>query len=142
MSAKFGGQYGRLSLISILSVLSGLCAPNVSAQSDRVVLSPATGFAIVWDGNNGGYSSPDLGAAAPNNDAAAANGVTTFASSSFAPGGIHDHININDGFYGNSSSWIANFAADPPETEWFVGLAFGKTVQVASIAWGRDNGDT
>lgn len=112
------------------------------AQSARVVLTPQAGFSLTWDGNNGGFSSPDLGAPAPENAALAWQGVTTFASSAFQPGGSHDHININDGFYGNSSSWIADFAADPPDLQPFVGLAFGKTLPITSIAWSRDNGDT
>ncbi len=119
-----------------------LASSALWAQSDRVVLTPSSGFSLNWDGNNGGFSSPDLGASAPDNAALASKGVTTFASSNYQPGGFHDSININDGFYGNSSSWIADFAANPPDTNKFVGLAFGKTVQIQSIAWSRDNGDT
>jgi hypothetical protein len=125
----------------ILGIL--LVFPLVTqAQSTRVTLTPQPGFTLVWDGNNGGFSSPDLGAPAPDNAALASKGVTTFASSSFQPGGVHDHINVNDGLYGNSSSWIADFAANPPDLGRFVGLSFGKSVPIASIAWSRDNGDT
>jgi hypothetical protein len=120
----------------------------VLAQDSRVVLTPASGFTLTWDGNDGEYSIPfpqppwpQGGARAPLNAASAQNGVFPFASSSFAPGGIHDAININDGFYGNSSSWIADFVADPPDLERFVGVAFPQTVAVSSVAWGRDNAD-
>lgn len=112
---------------------------SAQAQSSRVVIAAQPPYAVTWDGNNAGYSSPDPGARGPDNAASAADGVTTFASSSFLPGGIHDHLNINDGFYGNSSSWIADFAANPPDVERFVGVAFGKSVAVRSIAWSRDN---
>ncbi len=114
---------------------------DAMAQGARVVLTPAPGYTLTWNGNNGGYSSAESGARAPLNAASAENGVFPFASSSFAPGGIHDAININDGFYGNSSSWIADFAADPPDLERFVGVAFPQSVAVSSVAWGRDNGD-
>ncbi len=123
--------------------LASMALPLESiAQSTRVTLTPQPGFTLQWDGNNGGFSTPDLGAPAPDNAALASKGVTTFASSSFQPGGIHDHININDGVYGNSSSWIADFAAAPPDLQRFVGLAFGRTIGISSIAWSRDNGDT
>ncbi|MBX3747349.1 MAG: hypothetical protein KF833_18725 [Verrucomicrobiae bacterium] len=111
------------------------------AQSARVVLEPAPGYTLAWDGNNGGYSSLEPGALAPENDALAGTGTAAFASSSFQPGGIHDFPNVNDGYYGNSSSWIADFTADPPDLQPFIGLAFHRTVAIASIAWGRDNGD-
>lgn len=128
------------SFLSIATVVAASLA--VQGQSARVTLTPQSGFTLDWDGNNGGFSSPDLGAPAPDNAALASKGVTTFASSSFQPGGIHDHINVNDGLYGNSSSWIADFAANPPDPQPFLGLAFGKSVSIGSIAWSRDNGDT
>jgi|GEM_PF-426883 len=129
--------------ISFLSIATVVALPMAAqAQSTRVTLTPQPGFTLEWDGNNGGFSSPDLGAPAPDNAALASKGTIPFASSSFQPGGIHDHINVNDGLYGNSSSWIADFAADPPDLQRFVGLAFGKSVPIASIAWSRDNGDT
>ncbi len=131
---------GWISLLMSAGLMWG--AGGVLAQESRVVLTPATGYTLTWDGNNGGYSSPESGARAPLNAASAESGAFPFASSSFAPGGIHDAININDGFYGNSSSWIADFVADPPDLERFVGVAFPQTVAVSSVAWGRDNGDT
>ncbi|MCW5559383.1 MAG: hypothetical protein KIT22_16330, partial [Verrucomicrobiae bacterium] len=111
------------------------------AQSDRVAITPASGFSILWNGNNGGFSSPEPGAAAPENDALNVTGTFAFGSSAFQPGGIHDFPNVIDGFYGNSSSWIPDFTADPPDLQPYIGLAFGRTVSIASIAWGRDNGD-
>ena len=115
------------------------CGDRLAAQSDRVVLTPAPGYSITWDGNNGGFRDPEPGAGPAANDALASSGTVAFASSSFLPGGIHDAINVNDGYYGNSSSWIADFTVPDPEP--FVGLSFGRTVPVGSIAWSRDNGD-
>ncbi len=128
-------------LTATLGVITAAVVVSMTAQaaSPRVEITPAAGFAITWDGNNGGFKNPESGARAPDNAALAANGAVPFASSSFLPGGIHDSLNVNDGFYGNSSSWIANFST--PDTNPFVGLNFGKMVAIKSIAWSRDNGD-
>ncbi|MDB6038822.1 MAG: hypothetical protein JWM99_2663, partial [Verrucomicrobiales bacterium] len=109
------------------------------AQSDRVVITNAPGYSISWDGNNGGFSDPEAGASAPDNIALASAGAVAFGSSAFLPGGIHDFPNVIDGFYGNSSSWISDFRV--PDTNAFIGVAFGKAVAVSSVAWSRDNGD-
>jgi hypothetical protein len=53
--------------------------------------------------------------------------------------GVHYIANVNDGLYGNSRSWIADFAngdADP-----FIGVAFDGEVDFNAIAFGRDNGN-
>lgn len=109
------------------------------AQSPRVVLTPSAGYSISWDGNNGGYSSAEPGAAPADNIALASNGTTPFGSSEL-DFDIHYIININDGFYGNSSSWIAKFT-DPADTNPFVGLTFSAPVAITNVAWSRDNGD-
>src|SRR5262245_44306959 len=51
------------------------------AASPRVVITPAPGFTITWDGNNGGFTSPDVGAGPSNNIALASNGTVPFTSS-------------------------------------------------------------
>jgi hypothetical protein len=109
------------------------------AQSERVRIEAEPGFAIVWDGNNGGFSSGDPGVGPGENEALGSKGTVAFASSSFLPGGVHDAINVNDGYYGNSSSWIADFTVPDPMP--FIGLRFGRTVNIESVAWSRDNGD-
>jgi hypothetical protein len=106
---------------------------------ERVVITPATGYSIEWDGNNGAFYDPEIGAIAPENEGSSWLGTSTFASSSLAPGGAHDHPYVNDGWYGNHSAWIADFVLPDPDP--FVGLAFHRTVQIQSIAWSRDNGD-
>ncbi|MBI4326961.1 MAG: hypothetical protein HY674_17105, partial [Chloroflexi bacterium] len=120
------------------SLLSTSILP-ARAQSPRVVIAAQPGYAITWDGNNGGFSSPEAGVGPANNPALAANGTVAFGSSE-AGLNIHFIMNVNDGFYGNSSSWIPDFING--DTNLFIGLSFGQTVPVASIAWGRDNGDT
>lgn len=129
----FSGSLLLLTPFLLFGMVQGLLA-----QSDRVVITSEPGFEVVWDGNNGGFYDPEIGAFAPDNDAL---GAFAFGSSAFQPGGIHDIININDGFYGNSSSWIADFAADPPDPDPYIGFDFGRTVDVESVAWSRDNGD-
>lgn len=118
-------------------IVSTLAAAAMG-QSSRVVISPQPGFAITWDGNNAGFSSTEPGTGPTNNAALAANGTVPFGSSEL-DFGVHFIPNVNDGLYGNASSWIANFAGTPPDTNPFIGLAFGKSVGIESIAWGRDN---
>lgn len=108
------------------------------AQSDRVVITNAPGFTITWDGNNGGFrESVGNGAGPTNNAALASNGTVPFGSSEYGGGGKHMIVNVNDGFYGNSASWISDFTK--PDTNAFIGLNFTRTVAIQSIAWGRDN---
>jgi len=121
-------------LAALLAVL--LLAGTASAQ---VILSPASGFNITWDGNNGEFFSPSPDAGPSNNVALASNGTVAFGSSEFDGGGVHLIANINDGLYGNSHSWISAFTVPDPDP--FIGIAFASSVDVSSIAWGRDNGN-
>ena len=105
-----------------------LCAFAVTAwaQSPRVVLTPASGFTIIWDGNNGGFSSPDAGAGPSNNIALASNGTMPFTSSDLGPAlglPFHRAVNLNDGLYGNSHSWISANGLGAPPILPFAGLA-------------------
>src|SRR5258706_13388672 len=109
------------------------------AASPRVVITPVGDFTIAWDGNNGGFNSPDVGAGPSNNVALASNGTIAFGSSEFGGGGAHLIANVNDGKYGNSHSWISDFTIPDPSP--FIGLRFASPVDIVSIAWGRDNGD-
>ena len=74
-----------------------------------------------------------VGAPVPDNLARAV-GVKPFVIDSLSGFPIHDYLHINDGIYGNSHSWIGN-SGNPG----YVGLAFGSTQSVYSIAFGRDN---
>ena len=111
-----------------------------------IEIASAAGFTISWDGNDGEFfddAGPPDGAQVPNNAALAANGATPFASSDLGPQlGIDFHVtaNINDGFYGNSNSWIGG-DENPFAPVQFVGVALSGQIDVASVAWGRDNGN-
>jgi len=105
------------------------------------VITSQPGYSVAWDGNNGGFSSPEPGVGPADNAALALNGTVAFGSSEVGLN-VHFIYNVNDGYYGNSSSWIPDFVSDPPDLDPFIGLSFGKTVAISSVAWGRDNGDT
>jgi hypothetical protein len=127
--------------MSVAALGGAFCslAPSVHAASHpRLVITPSPGFGITWDGNNGGFSTPDAGAGPSNNVALASNGTLAFSSSDLGPElGIPFHVasNLNDGLYGNINSWISGAAPDP-----FAALRFTSLVNVSSIAWSRDNG--
>src|SRR5262245_10405439 len=57
--------------ILVLTMAVWLMATAAHAASPRVILTPATGFTITWDGNNGGFSNPSSGAGPSNNVALA-----------------------------------------------------------------------
>jgi hypothetical protein len=108
-----------------------------------VVITPATGFAIGFDGNNGLHSTPDDPAPVPDNLALASNGSVAFSSSDLGPQlGIPFHVasNLNDGRYGNANSWIGGDQNPFPTT--FAGVSLDGLYSIDQIAWGRDNGNT
>ena len=130
-------------------VYSAICAAFVLAASSpamwaEVVITPADGFVVEWDGNDGDHfdaTSPPDGAVVPDNLALAANGATPFASGDLGPElNIDFHVaeNLNDGIYGNSNSWIGGSSDEEP---WFAGIEFGGSVEIGAVAWGRDNGN-
>ncbi|MHC5112455.1 MAG: lamin tail domain-containing protein, partial [Planctomycetota bacterium] len=104
------------------------------------------GFTIHWNGNDGDNfdpTSPPGGAIVPDNAALATNGAVSFSSSDLGPElgiGFHVVANLNDGFYGNSNSWIGG-DANPFAPVAFAGVAFNNSVPIKRIAWGRDNGN-
>ena len=116
-----------------------MLATSLNAASPRVIITPVPGFAITWDGNNGGFS----GSAPSNNIALASNGTVPFTSSDLGPLlGIpfHRAVNLNDGLYGNANSWIsANGLGGNSDTNPFAALQFASSVNIASLAWSRDN---
>ena len=118
-------------------MVSALAAAAMG-QYSRVVITAQPGYTVAWDGNNAGFSSTEPGAGPTNNPAMASNGTVAFGSSELDLG-VHFIPNVNDGLCGNSSSWIANFRGTPPDPNPFIGLAFGKSVGIQSLAWGRDN---
>lgn len=123
----------------LVALLLGALAVPASGQSDRVVITAQPGYSMTWDGNNGGYSSTEPGVGPSDNLALATQGTVAFGSSEVGLG-VHFIYNVNDGWYGNSSSWIPDFVVlkDPDP---FIGLNFGSAVAISSVAWSRDNGD-
>ena len=117
-----------------------------AATHPRLVITPEAGFTITWDGNNGGFSSPDAGAAPGDNIALASRGTVPFTSSDLGDVlslAFHRAVNLNDGLYGNANSWIsANGAGGSSDPDPFAGLAFPASTNISGIAWGRDNGDS
>lgn len=67
------------------------------------------------------------------NLAAATNGATAFGKNELGFG-IHFITTINDGTYGNSSSWIGAAGSES-----WVGVYLATPSTIASIAYGRDN---
>jgi hypothetical protein len=120
---------------------------GLQALSDGlVVITREPSYSIAWDGNDGEFFSPNPGASAPENAALAAKGAKAFGSGQlFADGSIHDIDNVIDGLYGNSKSWIPGAQQVDPSVDLalgaFIGVNFGKTIPVSTIAWGRDNGN-
>src|SRR6185436_10407701 len=140
MTALQTSGFARLGRSGAMYILIGWCAAGLSAfaASPRVVLTPATGFTITWDGNNGGFSSPDVGAGPSNNVALASNGTTAFTSSDLGPVlaiSYHVAANLNDGLYGNANSWIsANGVGGTTDADPYAALRFAANVNIASIA--------
>jgi hypothetical protein len=107
---------------------------------ENIFIKGSGGYIISWDGNDGEFFDPADGAAAPDNAARDTSGVVAFGSSEYGAN-IHLIAHVNDGLYGNSFSWIPNFAANPPDPDPFIGLNFGKAISIQNIAWSRDNGN-
>ncbi len=105
----------------------------VGSANAQLTLTPSTGFEVTWDGNDGDfYDNVSVPASAPDNAALAG---TAFAADD--PGAFpvpHVVSNLNDGFYGNSSSHINGNGGIS------MGVSFDAEVEIVAIAWSRDNG--
>ena len=111
--------------------------------ADLIEFTADGNYAITWDGNDGDFFSAASGARCPDNAALASNGSVAFGSSELDFGGAHLIRKVNDGLYGNTYSWISDrgVGGGTDQDPW-IGVKFNKTVQVSSVAWSRDNGDT
>ena len=118
----------------IVAYASVLFPSLITAQNSRVIIQAEAGYSIEWNGNNGNHFDPETGAESPENDAWDA---FAFASSNYFPDGVHDAANVIDGYYGNSSSWIAK----PDDADPWLALVWDEEIQISRIAWSRDNGD-
>ena len=103
---------------------------SLSPQPEPVVITPAVGFDVQWDGNDGDFFDQPV----PQNLALSTTGTTAFGSGQL--GGIHLISAVNDGLYGNSNSWIGSGTSPN-----YIGLDFGGEIDIDRIALGRDNGN-
>lgn len=97
-----------------------------------LTIQNAPGYMITLDGSDGKYfdtAPPSAGSRVPEN--LALHGAA-FASSQDS---YHTTAKLNDGFYGNSSSWIG---AESPA---YAGILLDKPYHITSFAFGRDNGN-
>jgi len=119
----------------LLTSISALASLAVSQAG--VVITPATGHNLTWDGNDGDYYDNVNVAGVPSNAALASLGGVPIASNPTSPHfPPHNFANINDGFYGNSYSHINGGGPDPA----WMGVLLPATIQINSIAFSRDNG--
>jgi hypothetical protein len=114
-------------------------AGEVSGPPPALKVTPSVGYAMSWDGNDGDFNDPNDPALAPDNLAINTRGAVAIGSTEL---GFDTHFidRVNDGLYGNSRSWIADFVngdADP-----FIGVAFDGEIELNALAFGRDNGNT
>lgn len=126
----------RLSPVFVI-IATLVIAPAARAQ---IFITPADGFSLTWNGNEGDHFSGEDPAPVPAN-LATAEGARAFTSSDLgAELGIAYHLaeNLNDGLYGNVNSWIGGGS---PEGVPFAAVAFGREVDVMRFAFGRDNGN-
>lgn len=127
--SRLGGLMSGLAL-----ALSTLMLASVAPAQPAITNAP--GYVITWNGKNGDNpTSPNV----PGNIASASQGAIAYASGQLGPeigAAFHYVTNLNDGFYGNTKSWIGG-SSDP--TPWFAGIQLTNTVALTGIAWGRDN---
>ncbi len=105
----------------LLTSCAALLAPLVSNVHAQFSLSP--GLTLAEQGGTIGVG--NLGTTGT------AFALDIIAGGAFAP--THTIPNVNNGTFGNASSWIG----DSPNS--FVGIGFGSPLSIASFAFGRDN---
>ncbi|MFT4548970.1 MAG: hypothetical protein ACI9MB_002940 [Verrucomicrobiales bacterium] len=114
----------------IVAGISLLAMPFADAQLN---ITPAAGFDVSWNGNDGDfYDGVSVPALVPDNVALSG---TAFAADD--PGAFpvpHVVTNLNDGFYGNTSAHINGNGG------LFMGISLPAEVSLVAVAWGRDNG--
>ena len=107
-------------------------APN-PPDPEPLKLTPADGFNITWDGNDGVHINRPV--PTRRNLSLLPSSVAIGSGELGAPS--HTIPNVKDGIYGNPNSWIAA-PGDNPE---FVGIDLGGSKNITSIAFGRSNSD-
>jgi len=103
---------------------------TAAATSFTGLVLSGGGLALVEEG--------PLGMTAPTN-LARQQGAAPFVTDSLALAGdpVHDYRYLDDGIYGNVSSWIGNSGSPG-----YAGISFGGLFTISSFAFGRDNTGT
>ncbi|MFT6181465.1 MAG: hypothetical protein ACJAQT_004866 [Akkermansiaceae bacterium] len=117
-----------------LPALSAVLALGMLSPAEAaLVIAPAAGHVLTWDGNDGDYhDNVSIPAQVPFN---AALGGTPFAANDPSAFPVpHVVTNLNDGFYGNTSAHINGSGG------LFMGVMLPSMTQINTIAFGRDNG--
>lgn len=96
-------------------------------QAGRLIVPGATGGALTLVQTGGTIMATNYSTAA---------GATPFAKDVIPAAPTHSITWLNNGTYGNASSWIGNSLNS------FCGVSFGTTRTIGSVAWGRDNTGT
>jgi hypothetical protein len=126
-----------------LAILCGMVSVGLASAGQASVIV-ATGSNFAWDGIDGPASSTGV---VPNNVALASNGATPIAID-VLPGYPTTHAipHLNNGTYGNSSSWIGNSTRPIAlggtygnVTTAIAGIALPNLTSLSSFAFGRSN---
>jgi len=99
----------------------------------QLSITSEEGFEVAWNGNDGEFfDAVSLPAPVPDN--VARTGMAFAADDPSAFPNPHVVANLNDGFYGNTSAHINGSGG------LFMGISLPAEVNLAAVAWGRDNG--
>ncbi|QNN22843.1 hypothetical protein HED60_11385 [Planctomycetales bacterium ZRK34] len=121
--------------LGVIFLLAAIASIHTQARAG-VTITASGGYSITWDGNDGDFFDAANPALAPGN---LASSVGTQIQSSFLAASPHNITgNVNDGEYGNISSWIAAEGDATP----YIGIDLNGTYDLNAIAWSRDNGNT
>ena len=123
-------RLGALALVS-----SGLLAAATSAAHAGITLTPAPGYGIGFNGNEGDFFTAADPAPVPNNLALASNGSTAFADPALVT--PHEISDLNNGLYGNTNSYISGAGTSRTGID----LPGTTIYNVTDFAFGRDNGN-
>ena len=93
--------------IFTLAAAAALLLTSAFDAPAQPIITNAPGYVITWEGNDGVNPTPPN---VPTNIASASQGAIAFASGQLGPqigAAQHYATNLNDGFYGNTQSWIS-----------------------------------
>jgi len=111
------------------ALVSGTNTVSVEVHQAGRLIVPAAG-------GGGPLTLVQTGGAIMATNYSTAAGATPFAKDVIPAAPTHTIAGLNNGTYGNSSSWIGNSLNS------FCGISFGQSRTLGSVAWGRDNTGT